>query len=248
VFVAEKTQRSIFDWNLSTGINRDRNVIDFWNIGHQIAVFLDANIDTKIARKLLDSSRDTFEVECVTKHAWATGQRMAHALLDALKEKEGADIVIATDDADANQIARRCGKRVILIDDEFRKIIQSIPPGERVPMADEVVTHRERLNIDSTKEYDLTDVKKVMDALDIFAEVFVFESAGPQLGLADFSMKRKRVYLSSKLFEAGQRTQRLATLCHELAHINAKASDGSITFEDELSRIAGVLARQLIEK
>lgn len=249
VFVAEKPTKSLFDWNLNTSINRDRNVIDMWDIGNAIATILDRKMTTLIARELLESEADMFEVECIKKHRYNINRGAAQCFLDALKQKHGTDIVMATDNADANRLARRLGKKVILIDDTFRQIIQTISPEDRIPSTEEVITHEDRLDIDKTDKYDLSEMEKLIEILEIPVEVYVFQGDGhKEFGLADFKNGRKRVYLNSVLFESGYSSKRLETFVHELAHINTKASDGEFSFESELSRIGGVLAKKLLKK
>lgn len=246
VFVAEKLTKSLYDWNLQTSINRDRNVIDYWAIGHQIVSIMDSAIDMKFARELLDASPDMFELECLRKHSLWASTNIPRMLLAAVKEKYGADVIMAANDLQANQLARRKGYKVIIIDETFRDLIKKIEPGERLLTADEIVSQQDKLDIDPTKNYDLGPVEAVMDVLDVAVEVFVYESATETLGMADFKDGRRRVYLSSCLFEHGQKTKLLGVFVHELAHVSAKASDGTMRFEDELTRLSGVLARKAI--
>lgn len=249
VFVAEKPAKSLWDWNLNTAINRDRNVVDMWDLGNAIVAMLDRKINTNTARLLLEAETDCFEVECIKKHRYQMGAQSAQAFLSAIKEKYGTDIVMATDDTDANRLARRLGKKVIIVDDAFRQIIQTISPEDRVPSTNEVITHKDRLEIDHNNKYDLKEIEKLIDILEIPVEIYVFEgSAAIELGMADFTKNRKRVYLNSVLFETGYRMKKLEVFIHELAHINAKASDGEFTFENELSRLGGKLAKMVLEK
>lgn len=247
VFVAEKPTRSLYDWNLNTGVNRDRNVIDFWDIGNAIASLIDNKIDMKLARRLLESDAGTFEVDCISKHSYKMGARSARAFLDAVKDIHGTDIVIATDDADANRLAKRNGKKVILIDDTFRRIIQTISPEDRPPTSEEIITHEDKLNIDYSAKHEMADLNFLMEVLETPVEIFIFEGQSKDLGYADFKDGRRRIYLNRILFEVGHKAQKYATFIHEIAHINSKASDATFNFEDEIGRLAGKVAKFMID-
>lgn len=248
VFVAEKPAKSIYDWNLNSSINRDRNVVDFWDIGNAIAALIETKINVAMAQLLMDAPADTFEVEIVKKHHYQLGHRAAQAFLDAVKAQHGPNVVMATDDAEANKLARRTGRTVILIDDAFRQIIQKISPEDRIPTSEEILTHRDRLEINYDKQYDMKDIDRLIEILETPVEVYVFEGGNAkEYGVAEFKEGKRRVYLNSILFEPGYRSQKLATLIHEIAHVNSKASDGEFSFENELGRLAGKLAKLLIE-
>lgn len=247
VFVAEKPTKSLWDWNLNTSINRDRNVIDMWDIGSAITSLLDRKMTTDIATHLLESPSDMFEVECIEKHRYNMGKGTAQCFLDAFKKKHGTDIVIATDNTDANRLARRLGKKVVVIDNAFRQIIMTISPEDRVPSAEEVISHEDRLEINYSNKYDVKDLDRLVDILEIPVEIFVFEGDGKkEFGLAEFKNGKRRVYMNSILWEPGYSTKKLETFVHELAHVNSKASDGEFSFESELSRIGGVLAKEVL--
>lgn len=248
VFVADKPTKSLFDWNLHSSINRDRNVVDFWDIGNHVVRIIEAKIDMQLAMKFMKSPADVFENECLKKHSYQMGNRSARAFLDAFKEINGADAVMATDDIDANRLARRLGKKVVIIDDHFMKVIKTISPEDRVPSVDEVVSHGDRLNIDYSKNYDLADLERIIVALEIPVEIFVFEGSGKmEQGIAEYKDKKRRIYMNSSLWAPGRRSEKLGTFIHELAHVEAKASDGTFDFENELTRISGILARLFLD-
>ncbi len=250
VWVASKPCKSLWDWNLHTSINRDRNVIDSWQIGAQIVQLMESQINLEMAEKLISPlNSDTFEIKCLTDCRIYVGCNIAYALMEAVKNKYGVDIVMASSEDDANRLARAKGHKVVLLDDNLRDIIKIINPENRIKVADEVVgfTDQVEVDYDSTK-YDLAPLAALMDLMEESADVFVYTATGKTLGYAEFKNGRRRVYLNSCLFGPGQRSALLGTFIHEVAHITSKASDGKIAFESELTRLSGIVARVALER
>ena len=247
VFVAEKPQKSLFDWNLAASINRDRDIIDSWEVGYHVTSLLTNSITKDIAMKIIED-REVFEMECIRKHPTVRGARMGRAFCDALKERYGADCIMASNDRHANAIATRLGKKVIIVDETIREVVMIVEPGERIQSAEEIVTMSDRYEPIDRAQFDLKDLERLADILDQPCEIFIFNGAGfAELGRAEFKDGMRRVFLSSRLFEPGARASRFATFVHELAHIESMSGDGELKFQDELTRLSGVLAKRVID-
>lgn len=250
VFVEERDQSSLYDWNLTTvTLNRDRSLIDYWSLISHVAVLMDRHMTAKMAEQLVSAKEDCFELEVIRKWPEHFGHQAAKLIRQEVRKRYGDDVVVATDDSQANQIASSKGKKVIHVNEGIYKVA-SKSDDDKLQSATEFIETPESFEqvfVEGKYEQELAELNRLLDILEVNASLNIFQNAAAQMntyGSAVFNQvgSIREIWLNEVLFLPGNRKQRLSTLVHEAAHIWSKASDGTLDFEAALDDLAGRLA------
>jgi len=256
VHVQAIEQKSLFDWNVNdVEINRDRSIVNVWQLTSRVANWLSRNMNEDLAEKLLRALPGSFELEAMDKWPENFDARAKKILKAKFIELNGADVVFATDNATANKLSAAKGKKVLVLDQGIIRTIKadlSFPEGildsEQFTKKTASFTH-----IPAKDEWKdaIEEINQVLDLLGIPAEINVFENfLGAELGLAVLRPEKDgcTVWLNEKLFLPGYRRERISTAIHELSHIRDGQGDGTIEFEKSLDIVAGELAIAWLDK
>lgn len=257
VWVMRIKKPSLYDWNVDhCGINRDRSVLSDFQMKERIAVWLSRNMDKALAAEIVDAPRDSFEYEALQLWPERVGQDARTKLNQAVIDFYGTNIVLACDDSYANQVASSRGKKVVVLPPGLAGLVHSVDPNDGfikkadqdIPKDHDLVQSKISAGNDFIDEMD--EIRRVIDLLGIPAEVLVFRNNSEnEYGRAVYDSGRKlcRVWLNEKLFMPGRRLDRIATLCHELGHMDG-GKDETAQFEHSLDKIAGKLALAWLER
>jgi hypothetical protein len=239
--------KSRYHWNFGPGkieLNRDRSIPNMWNVRSAIRSHLDCNMTQELATELLRHP-ETEEARAVGECSYLY-QRTKDTMKAAFHAIHGEKAVIQSEKSYTNIRAEGKGLIPVPLADVFREAFSRV-----VPTADEAVTQSDlltRVN-NPTHEPYLAEVARVMDILDIPAEVRVFEDRDDGTnGHAEWSGDGKLaiIWLNERLMAPGHRTERIRVAIHELAHVDGKAGDESHQFEMSLDSIAAKLAIKLL--
>lgn len=238
LYVTTLKERSLYDWNLNTRLNRDRNIPDMWDVkwhmGHTIDRLLCKGTDRScdLADEILANpeSLEFAALKVITLSADANA-----ALKAAVFRRFGDTAVIASHNSNRNSLAAARGHKVV----EMHGLPLSLKS------ADEVVEVSDELT-----QIDLptpAPISLLLSALRCPAEIRWFTN-DTKLGLADYTDAHRVIWLNADLAQPGREETLYGTLVHEAAHLQSKASDGSIDFEEALSDLSGRLAVALITR
>lgn len=246
VYVHEIEVPHIFDWCVdNVEINRDRNLLNPYGVMLFIINWFNKNLDNALADRLFDAQQGSFELQALSERGffWLDNDKKI-ILSEAFRRKYGAKAILATNDGTANRLASEKGHPVIVIDEGLMKVIR----GEGlVKTATEMIPKDAKFNQVNIKEEwkkDFEEMHKLLDVLQIPAEINIFQHfESAELGRAIIRLDKMgcTVWLNEKLFLPGYRKERLRTLLHELGHIQG-GYDESLQFEHSLDGIAGLLA------
>lgn len=257
VHVQANEGRSIFDWNINNvEINRDRSIVDLYTIKMRVVEWMNANMTDDLARKIINAAPGSFELEAMQNYHWYVDRAAKATLLAVIQEKYGTNIVLAVEDAIANKMAAAKGKKVLVLDQGIVKVMRQSKEGEEatIPDAEQMVkTGKALVHVPVKEEWRpmMEEINRIIDLLEIPAEVFVFEHyANAELGLAVLRPSKDgcTVWINERLFLPGYRRERVSTVIHELCHIRDRGDDGTLEFEKTLDNVAGILALAWLDK
>lgn len=256
VFVQALDEKSIWDWNLkNVNINRDRSIVDRVWVNREVAHWIDKNMTDELAEKILTADSGCFELRALDQWPEVIGRPAKAYLVCALKRLHGAEIVVATTNTTANKLAAAKGKTVLVLAQGVASVIKPRNENDEGVMDSEQMlqTGKALQHVPVRGEWAVAmlEIKRVIDLLEIPAEVMVFEHfQDAELGLAVIRPDHLgcTLWLNERLFIAGHRRERMSTVIHELCHIRDKANDGTLEFEKTLDHVAGILALAWIDK
>lgn len=243
VFVSEIDRKSLYDYSLNNfKLNRDRNVINQWDFEWEASSFLSSEMNYELAKKIIDSSPDFFEVQLIKNFPSNFGRSARKLISKAIKDKYGENIVISTDDSEMNELAKSKGVKVVRLNDGFSEICDDIETSKQFMMKEV------NFKILGTNIFD--DAKsELMEMLEVFnlnIDLYVYENNSATFALMGKADGNK-VYLNEILFLKGNKKKRVSVFLHEIAHVMSKADDATIRFEDCLSDMLGELGSKVLE-
>lgn len=247
VFVQELTKESLFDWNMQEAeINRDRNMIDMYSCNIKVIYWMNDNADLAFVKKILDAPSSSFEIHALESAGLTANSKLRTLFIDAVKQKYGTNIVIATKNQTANRLAASKGKQAIVLEDGIAKLVNYWYDSGRIETSEEFLKHPssfKTVEIPNWSKYE-NEFNKIMEILEEGADIKVFlDHENAEFG----TVEKGIVWLNSKLFKPGMIQKRMATFIHELAHKKG-GNDETLEFEDSLDSLCGRLAVKLLRK
>lgn len=242
ILIKRIDESSLYDWNVEhVKLNRDRSVPDAWDLKYRIGKMVDHFLtkDNAFADEIVRG--DSYESKAL-EAVYQSDEGKA-ALKRAFERKYGSAAVLATSNSMSNQQAAARGHSAVAISSGLASAL--VDAG--VKRATDVVDKSDNFKQVPPDQIDPTmmaEVTALIDLLEIPAEIRVFEDNRVDAGRAVFNLSGTTVivWLNENLFQPGQRRLRLSTVCHELAHIKSKDTDGTLGFEYTLDEICGRLA------
>ena len=237
--------KSHYHWNLNhLTLNRDRSIANNYEIEMRIKNVIERHINPEMAIELLGHP-ETIEAKVIGESSYVYG-KSRDSLIAAYNTMFGEKAVRQSSSSYTNQRAEAKGYTTIRLPDVFRSVADALA----FPTADSVVERHEMFT--ECKDYNRCykdEIDQLMDLLDIPAHVRVFENEKDGVeGYARWNGLLVEVWLNSNLMYPGMRQKRLATACHELAHVQSKAGDETCEFEYTMSEIMGKLALLVLQK
>jgi len=242
-----KEMKSKYHWNLNQlKLNRDRSIPDMYSVESNLRYWLEDNMTKELATEMLENP-GTVEAKVIGQCSWLKDSTK-DILAAAFNDKYGNTAVIQSNKSYTNQRARSKGFNPVRIPDILENAFRTLG----IETADEKVTMSDTFKevFDNNPEY-IAEMEKLMDILEVPAEIRVFEDRGDgTLGHAVYSIDKRmtEVWINKRLMRPGTRQKRIMTACHELGHIEGMAGDETAEFEYSLSSIAGKLATKLLDK
>lgn len=242
VFITELAQPSVFDWNVPLELNRDRAVISTYDLKGQIASkFSRGELSVDELKQVLKAT-GTIEQDSfynIYEHNVRTVAKPP--MQQAWRELYGEKAVIASPKQQVNEIAFAKGYQVI----QFREELSYFG----ILRASDVVTTSDTMIEVQVDSHIIDECHQALDWMDIPATVAFFQDYdGAPLGKAVVDSGICIAWLNEKLAKPGNRKLRLATLAHEVCHIDSRSGDATISFEYKLDEICGRLLDQLIKR
>lgn len=240
VLVCDLSERSLFDWNLDKlELNRDRTIPNQHSLKSLIGYWILEKSTTDILDRIMEDN-GCFEIQCI-KVCW-----MSTSSQDKLRKSfhrvYGDNAVIASGNQHNNTIAAYKGHNVIAISDGLAEALNNV-----VDSVDKVLTTEDTYITKKLPEGSSTEaLRRIANILGCTANVVVFEKKDNGLGY--FDPETGNIGLSEELFVLGAQQQLLETYLHEVGHWMSSSTDATIAFEAAQSKIAGILANQLINQ
>ena len=240
VFIKTFTAVSLWDWNVDITLNRDRAIVDMWDVSNKIKDYLsgDEDVTQEVLEKVFRNT-DSVEMTALDRMYVGCSYRNAKIAKEAWKEVFGEKAVIAAVSSSINQAATIKGFDVIPIARNLAAF--------GIKTANDVVSVTDELEEVFAPPHILSEIEVALDLMEIPAQVGFFKhyDSAPQ-GRAD--VKEGLIWLNEKLLMPGSKVSRLGTLAHEAAHIFSKAGDANISFEYKLDEICGKLLDKLMRR
>ncbi len=237
VFIQERDEESVWDWNLNLKLNRDRNQAENWELAYEISRYFRTSGTQEDFEKIL-THPECFEIKNLNLYYSSTRK---DEMIAAFHAVFGQKAVLPSTRGYTNQLAIIKGFEIVNC------------PGnlERwgVPTADDVIPKMGGFKEVTVPAKFLAEAAEVLDILEVPAIIKFFEDfhEAPE-GEAVVDNGNIVCWLNEHLLMPGRRSLRLSTIAHELAHIKSKAGDTSINFEYSLTMFCGKLLEKLIER
>lgn len=258
IWVAKLDQDSFYDWNLlDAGINRDRSIIDDYQMRYEIGRLLTNNVEEyKELWEHIFCAPKCLEAKAIDSVNYIGGpdkKKIAAIFL----ETHGANAVIAHEDPRINERARNAGMKTISCNEDLRDHI-GLKGADGIPHAEQFMPKLVDLKgIPLTDEWQekLTEVNRVMELLGGHVRLNVFDGAlypGYEQIEAqaswDSAQQMGTVWINKPIME-GDRVKLLAAAFHELAHISSNMSDDqTLMFGWAQSNLGGQLAAAWLDE
>jgi hypothetical protein len=233
VFVEEREEEALFDWNLHIGnMNRDRSIINPWDVRWNVGNFLSDQPPGREAIEKMFENSNLFETKC-----FLTPYHLKDTSREIYKEvfynKYGDKAVIASRNQAINQTAYAKGYYPVPISLDFDKL--------RIQKAEEVVETKDSFveTFPDKKFYE--EGAKIQDLLNVTAKVRFFKNFNEA---PEGQAGRNEIWINDNLTLPGKRLERITAIAHELAHIASNAGDCTREFEAQQSEMLA----KLIEK
>jgi len=239
VFIKEYEKEALWDWNLQLDLNRDRSMVDIWNIKSKIAEHLGRN-GTQADFCEIMRSQKSFELNCLGGLSNWTDYKAQPEAIAAFHEVYGEKAVLSAQQDTINLSAQAKGYDVVYESSEMS--------GFKVPKASDIAKEHDSFEEVEIPQKFQDEFFEALETMEINAKIKLFshESAPHILGKATVEKTIPLVWLNTNLLEPGNRAKRLATLAHELCHIDSEAGDGTQAFEYRLDELCGKLLAKLL--
>lgn len=235
VFVEERDEESLFDWNLHIGsMNRDRSIINSWDVRWNVGNFLsDHPPDRESIEKMYENSK-LFETKCFLT-PFHINDKSWEVYKEAFHNKYSDKAVIASRNQAINQTAYAKGYYPVGISFDFEKV--------GIQKADEVVETKDSFVETFPEKKFYNEGAEIQDILDITAKIRFFENFD---GAPEGQAGKGEIWINDNLTLPGKKLERISTIAHELAHIASDAGDCTLEFETQQSdMLAKLIERRL---
>jgi hypothetical protein len=116
---------SLWNWNLGQGrLNRDRHMVNQWDLDQYISDFICRNIDEDLAHDLV-SHEDSYESQALCQKAWKITPDAREAIKQAFFQVHGPQACLSSDEGRDNSFAQLKGCNVVRCAKNFHTLLES---------------------------------------------------------------------------------------------------------------------------
>lgn len=244
-----------YGYDLDMRLNRDRKMMDEWDLKWKLSRVLGQAIDDhpeRFADKLDDmlESGDSLEVQdgAFLKHSSA----LTNHIRDSFKAKHGGEAIPVSNMAEAREV-EGLGEKAVVVTKAVKTVIESVDGTLEVRKARKAMkatTTYSWSDLDTTEKEVLGSVAALVDGADIIPggksvmyTLQIVDFASPKM-LGRCDRQTGEIRLARKLLT--DVTETLNTLVHEVAHLIPKADDGTQLHADiQIEVLCQIITRRL---
>ena len=241
VYITTFPDASLWDWNLNNlDLNRDRSVVDPYNVRFAVAWLLANNPEVTVEQILkimtFPRSYECRSIETLYHNPYANSSKFQEAFTKLFGEKA----VLASYNAQTNQAAVSRGYKLVHLPIEFDVF--------GIPTATAILGDSTTYEPATVLPVFVEEAQLVCHMLSVCPTIIFYKDfdAAPS-GRCTYD--EKTIWINERLtlptIKGDERSLRLATIAHEIAHLDGD-SDGTVSFEVKLSEICGKLLDMLL--